>query len=359
MSLEYRYGHWSIIYRPNGRNGRKVRQPIDKSIQDPIEAKAIHDEVINAKKASISRELNPRPLTGLTVGKLWDEYLPYAKMYKAATTYKDLSNIKKYVKEYIGAYGAEDLSNAHIEIYKRLRSEKRKAKHEIPRALNKETDYIRGFIRWAGREGHITKRKIEVNKLNYERPIPQILSVEEVGRILEAAEPFYQAFFLCLYSLGLRAAEAKRLKWDDIDTENMTVQVKQKGGTFKILPMGERLQEALKGVGEPQPGQNIFMSRRKGKRYKDKAIVDVRSAIERAKTKAKITKRITPHLFRHSISCHLMSENVNASMIQKLLGHRNITTTQWYSHVSMANLKGVETVISGFLKKRDAGTQAE
>lgn len=352
MSLEYRYGHYNVVYREAGRYSRKLRFPIDKAIQDKGEAQAIHDEFLNARKEIHSHELNPRPLTGLTVAKLWNEYLTWYETHKAATTYKDLKNITKHVKEYIGLYPAEDISAAHIEIYKQKRAKNKKSAHPIPRAINKEVDYIKGFIRWAGEKKHIAPRRLLIDKLPYHRPDPQILTVDEVMNILDAFDPFYRAFFLCLYSLGLRVSEAKRLKWDDVDPRNMSVKILRKGGAFDILPLGDRLKNALEEIGPPCEGAYIFLSRRRGYEEKGKPLVNVRIALEKARLKAGITKRVHPHLFRHSISCHLMSKNVNASMIQKLLGHKQIETTQWYSHVSMINLEGVESVISGLLKER-------
>jgi len=214
----------------------------------------------------------------------------------------------------------------------------------IPRAINKEVAYLGGFIRWAGRNGHITPRKLQSDRLPYKRPLPSILSVDEVVRIIQASEPFYQAFLLCLYSLVLRFTEARNLTWDHIDMENMSIKVKQKGGTFKILPLGERLKSALEAI-RPPDGTYVFISKRTGR-----PIVDIRGAIARACKKAKVARHVNPHLFRHSIASHLMSENQNVSIIQKFLGHSQISTTQWYSHVSMDNLRGAGKIISGFLK---------
>ena len=219
------------------------------------------------------------------------------------------------------------------------------AKRPIPCAINKEIRYLGGFVRWASKLGHITPRRLQSDSLPYKRPLPSILSVDEVLKIIQASEPFYQAFLLCLYSLGLRFTEARNLTWDRVDMKNMSIKVKQKGGTFKILPLGERLKRALKAIKPKDGGTYVFISDRTGR-----PIVDIRKAIARACEKAKVARHVNPHLFRHSVASHLMSENQNASIIQKFLGHSQLATTQWYSHVSADNLRGAGKVISGFLK---------
>ena len=80
-------------------------------------------------------------------------------------------------------------------------------------------------------------RTFRIETLPHKRPVPMVLSPEEVPGILKAAEPFYRAFFLCLYTLGLRMNEARQLKWEDIDFKAHAVRIQQKGGTWKILPL--------------------------------------------------------------------------------------------------------------------------
>jgi integrase len=80
-------------------------------------------------------------------------------------------------------------------------------------------------------------RTFRIETLPHKRPVPMVLSPEEVPGILKAAEPFYRAFFLCLYTLGLRMNEARQLKWEDIDFKAHAVRIQQKGGTRKILPL--------------------------------------------------------------------------------------------------------------------------
>ena len=82
MSLEFRSDRWFVIYRPSGRYGRKMRVPIPEELAgSPAAARKWHDDFIEEWKQSISLGQDPRPLTGLTVAQLWEEYLPWAEIF--------------------------------------------------------------------------------------------------------------------------------------------------------------------------------------------------------------------------------------------------------------------------------------
>jgi site-specific recombinase XerD len=211
------------------------------------------------------------------------------------------------------------------------------------RTINKELDYFRGFCRWCRKEKKLEIRPIVYEPLPYAKPLPIVLSPGEVVAIIEAAEPFYAAFFIFLYSLGLRKAEAQNLKWKDVDFANKQIRVIQKGGSWKILPLNDWAEVALDAMkaqikGELVLERYVFASKRGGGK---KPIQNVRPAIERACKKAGITKYVHPHLFRHSVATHFMAGGVNMRMIQQFLGHKDQKATAFYTHVSLDHLRGV------------------
>lgn len=117
MSLEYVSGHWNVIYWPTGRHGRKIRFPVPVAIQDRPAAQAFHDQYLAEWRLTKSLTVNPRPLTGYTVARLWDEYMIHHKMYAAKTTHQDVKYMGERVRQYIGMFNAEDFSAHMITIY--------------------------------------------------------------------------------------------------------------------------------------------------------------------------------------------------------------------------------------------------
>jgi integrase len=353
MSLEYYSGKWHIAYYPDGRYGRKIRIPVPISIQDRRPAaQKYHNDFIREWKAAKGKGIEEGPLTGLTIGQLWPEYLKWSELHHAETTHADVVYCSRRILRHLGPYDAESLGIHHVQIYQRMRSAE--AGRPIPRQINKELAYHSGFVRWAGKQGHITPRKLASDPLPYKRPMPQVLTVNEVKRILAAAEPFYRAYLICLYALGFRGVEARNLKWKDVNFERGVVNVIQKGGSTKSLPMGTALLSSLKAIAPPAESLEaykgdlpVFESPKKP----GQAVKDVRKAIRRAMEKADITRRVTPHLFRHSCATHMIDEGVDVSIVREFLGHTDIKTTQRYVHISLENLRQAQNLISGGINR--------
>ena len=121
------------------------------------------------------------------------------------------------------------------------------------------------------------------------------------------------------------------------------MRIRQKGGTWKLLPINDQVVEAVKAViklRKPKPGKALFSVRKSGA-----PIQNIRKALERFCKAAKVTKKVNPHLFRHSIATHLMGADVNLRTIQQYLGHAQISTTEFYTHVAMGHLRQAQKSI--------------
>lgn len=279
---------------------------------------------------------------GSTVADLFPSYLDWYKIHRAPTSYTDIKYAWRRFDPILGRYQVREIAPEHFSLYQQLRKPTEKN-----RAANKDLDYFKGFLRWCRREKKIEVQKIEYEPLPYKRPLPVVLSPGEVSAFMKAAEvePLWHAFFLCLYCLGFRLNEARNLKPGDFDFQNRAVKVRQKGGAEKILPLNKQVTAAVKRlvkVRACKPDDYLFVSRN----GQGKPVRNVRVAIARICGRAGIEKRVTPHTFRHSVATNLMGNNVNASIIQKFLGHANLATTQWYSHVSMENLRAAQGMVS-------------
>lgn len=349
MSLEHYTGRWYVIYRPDGRYGRKVRFAIPAG-QDP---KAYHDAFLAEWKAAKGQESGiPKALTGLSIESLWKEYLKWSELHHAATTHRDLKNVGQYIKKHIGNYKAEGIGAHHVSVYQRLRTAE--AGRPINRTINKELAYLAGMVKWAGRQGHITPRRLAIDRLPWKRPMPQVLTAQEVTALIAATDPFYRAYLLCLYALGLRSVEVRNLRWRDVDFHRQAVTMRQKGGSEKSLPLGPALLAALREIAPTKETLEagraewpVFRNERTGK-----AVHDIRRPIARAKAIAEISKRVTPHMLRHSFATHLVDKGVNLRIIQQLLGHSQISTTQIYTHVSMEHMRQAQGLIDTGLHKK-------
>src|SRR5690606_38993324 len=111
-----------------------------------------------------------------------------------------------------------------------------------------------------------------------------------------------------------------------------------KGGSYKIIPVSKWLISSLEAIAPKKKKGYIFISKRSNSSGKPEPLTDVRKALKTACTVAKVSKHVTPHLFRHSIATYGMGKNVNLRVIQNYLGHADIGTTEFYTHVQNEHL---------------------
>lgn len=323
-----------IDYRPHGRNGKRVRLKLPESIVNLAEAQEIERALKAARNRKHEDLLSPQDAT---VDQMFHDYLAWYRLRRSPRTVEDLEYThKRHISRILGAEQIADLNIAHVNLYQTMR----KIDGVANRTINKELDYLSGFLRWC-RDSHAIPCGVPRDRLPAKRPIPIVLTADEVARITEAAEPLYRAFFLSLYSTALRKAEARMLKWQDFDFEGMSLRVLQKGGSFKMLPVPGILFGALEALPrypeEANPDGYVFFNP-----VTRKPILDVRDAIRRACKAAGVAKKVTPHLFRHSVATHMMERQVNIRIIQMFLGHTAIGTTQWYVHVGADSLRDAQ-----------------
>lgn len=322
MSIRKRNNRWVVDYYPQGRKGKRVRLTLPEGVTKREDAEAVERELREGKEKHIPA------LRHATVSQLFIQYLDFYEMHRAPTSYRDITGVfKNHLKRLLGSYLASEISEHHINVYKRLR----RAEHPSGNCcINKELAYFSGFLTWCAKNKHIKKRDFMIEKLPYTRPIPIVLTYKEAIRFIKAAEQPYRVFFLLLFNLGLRRTSARLLKWTDIDLSHRTLQIIGKGGKNNKLPLSKWLYKELKALRKKSKSPWVFPS----PRVKDKPIYEVRNAIARAKQKAGITKHIHSHLLRHSLATHLLDKDINLKTIQEMLGHEDVTTTEFYTHVS-------------------------
>jgi integrase/recombinase XerD len=211
---------------------------------------------------------------------------------------------------------------------------------------------IRSFYGFALREG-IAGRDVAA-LLDSPRPgsyLPDVLDADDVERILAAPagdEPAAirdAAILELLYACGLRVSELTGLDLDRVDLPNLQVRVIGKGNKERRVPMGEpareRMHRYLNGpratwtAGRPTPA--VFVSQR-GKRLTREAVWRL---VRRWTRAAGVSGHVTPHTFRHSFATHLLEGGADLRVVQTLLGHASISTTQLYTHLTGERLREV------------------
>lgn len=216
---------------------------------------------------------------------------------------------------------------------------------------------VRGLHRFAAAEG-ITDADVAraVKPPTPARRLPKALSVDEVLALLDGAggdgpadgplQLRNRALLELLYSTGARISEAVGLDVDDVDTEARSVLLRGKGGKQRLVPVGRpavsaldvylvrgRPELAARGRGTPA----IFLNARGGRLSRQSAW----QVLQDAAARAGISSAVSPHTLRHSFATHLLEGGADVRVVQELLGHASVTTTQIYTMVTVHALREV------------------
>lgn len=165
--------------------------------------------------------------------------------------------------------------------------------------------------------------------------LPIVLSKEEVHSMINATNNLkHKLVLMFLYYAGLRLNEARNIKWEDLNFERELIHLKiAKGGKERVVFLHQKIIAALQLYGTAHAGY-IFLAH-DGK-YNARTIQEI---VKHASAKASIKKRVTPHTLRHSFATHLLEAGADIRYIQSLLGHKDLKTTQIYTHVANKDIK--------------------
>ncbi|HUF30287.1 MAG TPA: tyrosine-type recombinase/integrase [Gemmatimonadaceae bacterium] len=186
--------------------------------------------------------------------------------------------------------------------------------------------------------GQVLDRPDVVQRIAYartERRLPVVLSAEETARFLSAvAVPRYRVLLTTIYSAGLRLNEALGLRACDIDSSRMLIRVFQgKGKKDRYVPLSPIVLTMLREHWRREHLIDLlFPSPKNRSRRMDPAAVQ--KYVRRVAERARISKRITPKTLRHCYATHLIENGTSTRVVQVLLGHSNVKTTETYAHVS-------------------------
>lgn len=202
---------------------------------------------------------------------------------------------------------------------------------------------LRSFFDWMQIEGYMTENpcdRVDMPKLGVY--LPSVLSVQEVEDIINSIDRTDwiglrdKAILEVLYGCGLRVSETVSLRISGLYLDEGFVRIIGKGNKERLIPLGDMACSAVRAYLDvrPQPGDpdsdDLLFLNRFGKSF---SRVSMFKLIKKQALVAGINKEISPHTFRHSFATHLVENGADLRVVQEMLGHESITTTEIYTHI--------------------------
>jgi len=215
---------------------------------------------------------------------------------------------------------------------------------------------VRSFFRYALKQGYIDQNPAElILTPKQEKTIPTYLPVDDMFRLLECMPSDSllglrnRAMYEMLYATGIRVSELAGLNVASVDSAEMLVRVMGKGGRERIVPMGRKALAALNAYRDclrstkaadgrrsavDAPDSPLFLNKY-GRRLSTRSIARILEGIAR---RCGFSMPVSPHAMRHSFATHMLDAGADLRVVQELLGHKSLSTTQRYTHVSIDRL---------------------
>jgi integrase/recombinase XerD len=258
----------------------------------------------------------------------------------------DLMAFGRWLEQQALPTAPSQLGKQHIERYLFARLQQNISARSISRTLSS----LRSFFRWQLREARIQldpTQEVESPKLG--KPLPKTLSEGDVEALLAAPdheEPLEmrdRAMLELLYACGLRVSELVGLRLSQVNFNQGLVRISGKGGKERLVPMGDVANDVLREyISQARPvllpaGQSdvVFPSRR-GTEMTRQAFW---YRIKYYAIKAGISQSLSPHTLRHAFATHLINHGADLRVVQLLLGHSDLSTTQIYTHVARLRMQ--------------------
>ncbi|MCB1706501.1 MAG: site-specific tyrosine recombinase XerD [Halioglobus sp.] len=219
-----------------------------------------------------------------------------------------------------------------------------------PRSSARFLSCVRGFYHYQLREGKLeVDPTLDVDSPRLGRPLPKALSEVEVERLLQAPDPDIalemrdRTMLELLYACGLRVTELTSMQLGQLSMNQGVVRVFGKGSKERLVPVGEEAlrwlqrylmgprSELLKGI----PSDVLFPSRRGTQMTRQTFWYRIKIYAQRAD----IRKHLSPHTLRHAFATHLLNHGADLRVVQMLLGHSDLSTTQIYTHIAQQRMQ--------------------
>ncbi|MFH0808411.1 MAG: site-specific tyrosine recombinase/integron integrase [archaeon] len=206
---------------------------------------------------------------------------------------------------------------------------------ENPSSVAKDVYAVKFFFE------NVLKEKLYIPTIKRNKTLPDILSIIEIRKLIENSSNFkHKLIIKFLYGTGLRVSEIVNLKKCDLDFDEGLIHIRlTKGKKDRFVKIPDSMKRDLERFCELEKGVYLFESNRGGKL----TTATIQAILKNSVKKAGIKKRVYPHLLRHSFATHLLEAGTDLRIIQKLLGHSDIKTTQIYTQISQASIKNIKS----------------
>lgn len=278
-------------------------------------------------------------------------YLEFAELEKGLS----INSIEAYRRDiefflefFADKTSPDDLSRQDISAYIRHLKEEGYAVTSITRKISS----VKSFFKWACMTGNAKTNPAQLIELP-KRPkrLPKVMTIKDIEEILARDLTTLEAVILeLLYSCGFRVSELAKLKLKDINIASKYVLCTGKGSKERIVPIGNT---ALRKIEAYMPEREYFLVKNKLETpyflvNESGRIVTRQDIYKLVHSQGKIIhKDISPHTLRHSFATHLLENGADLRVVQELLGHSDVATTQLYTHISKKRLKDVYFGING------------
>ena len=276
------------------------------------------------------------------------EYLEYLEIEKGLSQ-NTIAAYRRDLSNFIDGLNCElsQVTRSQINFYIRELHEK----NYSPTSIMRKIASLRGFFKWLCVGGYcFSDPTLTLEQPKLPKKLPKVMTLSEIETLLgQDLSSIEKVILELLYGCGLRVSELVNLKVNDCDLSAKYLQCYGKGSKERIVPMGSK---AIKAVKDYLPVRDYLLQ--KFRLTSKKLLIhehgrevsrqDIYNFIH-AQGK-KIHKKISPHTLRHTFATHLIENGADLRVVQELLGHSNVSTTQLYTHISKKRLKDVYFAIN-------------
>lgn len=275
------------------------------------------------------------------------EYLEYLEVEKGLSQ----NTIDAYRRDlsafidFCASLGAEELTQIQRNHLNSYILDLREKKYSATSVMRKIAS-LRGFYKWlCANEICVQNPTLTLEQPKIPRKLPKVMTISEIENILrEDLTKIQKLIVELLYGCGLRVSELVGLKTNNIDLNASYLRCSGKGSKERLVPLGSKAKEALREYFEHRD----FLVKKYNFDTKNLLITDTGRFLSRQdvynfihQQGKKINKNISPHTLRHSFATHLLENGADLRIVQELLGHSDVSTTQLYTHISKKRLKEV------------------